>query len=53
MAKKKTPKYIKSPSASGDLWIDKKYDLTSDLSQEDLKRIYDAGFVNVVYKTEG
>jgi len=53
MAKKKedTVKYIKSPTASGDLWLnDRKYDLKSDLNQKELQEIYEAGFTNLVVK---
>lgn len=51
--KKSEPKYIKSPSAKGDLYLDKKYDLSSDLDQKDLDKLYKSGFTDIVLKIEG
>lgn len=50
---KRVSKFAKFPSVKGDLWLDKKYDLGSDLSQADLEKLYNAGLTNIVYKIEG
>jgi len=45
--------YIKSPSASGDLYTNKgKYELSSTLSQAQLKELFDAGHTSIVLKVE-
>ena len=53
MAKKveNTIKYIKSPTASGDLYInDKKYSLGSELTQKELQELYELGYTHLVVK---
>ena len=47
-----TVTYYLFPSASGDLWADKRYTLDSTLTQTDLKHIFELGFDNYVYKKE-
>jgi len=55
MAKKATKKeiYILNPSAKGDLYLDKKYSLDSELSQKDLAYLYSQGYTDIIVKKEG
>lgn len=53
MAKKKesTVKYIKSPTASGDLYVNgKKYSLAGELTQKELSELYELGYKQHVVK---
>lgn len=53
MAKKKesTVKFIKSPTAKGDLWVNGKcYKLESELTQKELSELYDLGYHQYVIK---
>lgn len=51
MAKKETPKFIKSPSAKGDLWVNGRcYKLNSELTQKELKELFELNFTNLVTK---
>ena len=53
MAKKKesTVKFIKSPTAKGDLWVNNKcYKLESELTQKELSELYELGYKQYVVR---
>lgn len=55
MAKKRTAaKYGKFPNCTGDLWTAKgKFSLDGELTQEQMKSLYEQGRKDIIYKIGG